>query len=331
MKKNYLLIFLFLLTIDIIAQNPNLGTSGAQFLEIPVGARAAGLGGAFVALTDDISSVFWNPAGAANIKSNSAHFSYMRWFDMFDFNSVAAGFNLDGIGTISASAVIFTMDKMEITTELDPNGTGRFYDAMDLALGLTFSRLLTERFAVGITAKYVSQMIWNETASGIAFDVGTQYKLDWQNLTIAMSMKNFGSDLTFDGEDLNVIYDKSNNLPKNRLAPARLVTDEYPLPLSFQVGISLDLISTDMFAMQAEIDAIHPNDNRERLHLGTELSFFDRIYLRGGYRYNYDDEDIVFGAGAAVPFKDTRIKFDYSYSVYDFLPDVHRISVGIDF
>ena len=331
MKKNYLIILLFLLTCNIVAQNPNLGTSGAQFLEIPVGARATALGGAFVALTDEISSVFWNPAGAANIKSNAAHFSYTRWFDMFDFNALAVGLNLDGIGTLSVSAIMFSMDKTEITTELEPNGTGRYYDAKDLALGISFSRFLTDRFSVGITGKYISQMIWNETANGFAFDVGTQYRLDWQNLKIAMSMKNFGSDLRYDGEDLNVVYDKSSNLPKNRLTPARLVTDEYPLPLSFQVGISLDVITTEIFKMRTEIDAIHPNDNRERLHWGTEVSFYDRIYLRGGYRFNYDDEDFTFGAGAAVPFKETRIKFDYAFSVYDFLPDVHRISVGLDF
>lgn len=331
MKKNYLIIFIFLLTVQVIAQNPNLGTSGAQFLEIPVGARAASLGGAFVGITDDVSSVFWNPAGAANIKSTSANFSYMRWFEMFDFNSVAVGFNVQDIGTFSVSAIIFTMDKTEITTELEPNGTGRFYDAKDLALGITYSKFLTDRFAFGITAKYISQIIWNETASGLAFDVGTQYRLDWQNLTISMSMRNFGADLKFDGEDLNVVYDKSSNLPKNRLTPARLVTDEYPLPLVFQVGVNIDFVTTDIFSMRAEIDAVHPNDNRERINVGTELSFFDRVFLRGGYRFNYDDEDLVFGAGAAVPFKDTIVKFDYSYGLNNVLPDVHRISLGIDF
>ncbi|MBI9060211.1 MAG: PorV/PorQ family protein [Labilibaculum sp.] len=331
MKKNYLIIFVFLLTVKVIAQNPNLGTSGAQFLEIPVSARAAGLGGAYVGLANDVSSVFWNPAGAANIKSASANFSYMRWFEMFDFNSVAVGFNVKDIGTFSVSAIIFTMDKTEITTELEPNGTGRFYDAMDLALGITYSRFLTDRFAFGITAKYISQMIWNETASGLAFDVGTQYRLDWQNLTISMSMRNFGADLQYDGEDLNIIYDKSSNLPKNRLTPARLVTDEYPLPLVFQVGINIDVVTTDIFSMRAEIDAVHPNDNRERINVGSELSFFDRIFIRGGYRFNYDDEDLVFGAGVSVPFKDTIVKFDYSYGLNNVLPDVHRISLGVDF
>ncbi|MBU0474744.1 MAG: PorV/PorQ family protein [Bacteroidetes bacterium] len=331
MTKNYFIIFVFLLTVQVIAQNPNLGTSGAQFLEIPVGARGAALGGAYIGLADDITAVFWNPAGVANIASNAAHFSYMRWFDMFDYNAVAVGFNVKDIGAFSVSAVVFSMDKTEITTELEPNGTGRYFDAMDLAIGITYSKFLTDKFAFGITAKYISQMIWNESAEGFAFDVGTQYRLDWQNITISMSMRNFGSDLQYLGEDLNVIYDKSTTLPKNRLTPASLETDSYPLPLVFQVGINLDLITSDVFSVRAEIDAVHPNDNRERLNIGSEISFFDRLYLRGGYRYNYDDEDLVFGAGASVPFKDTKVKFDYSYGLNNILPNVHRISVGVDF
>ncbi len=330
MKKIILLIS-FISSAIIFAQNPNLGASGAQFLEIPADARSSALGGAYVGLVNDVSAVFWNPAGTAKIKSNSVKFSYMRWFDLFDYNSIAAGFNFDGIGVFSVSAIIFSMDKMEITTENNPNGSGRFFDSQDLAIGLSYSRFLTDKFSFGITAKYVQQRIWNESSSGLAFDIGTQYKLDWQNLTIAMSMKNFGADLQFDGEDLNVTYDKEQNIPKNRLTPARLLTEEYPLPLSFQVGFALDIIQTDFFSMITEIDAVHPNDNKERINIGTELAFYNRIFLRSGYRYNYDDEGLTLGVGANLPFSQSRVAFDYSYSVYDLLPNVHRITVGLDF
>ena len=331
MKKYFVLILLAAAISQVKAQNPNLGTSGAQFLEIPVGAKAAALGGAFVGLSDDASSVFWNPSGIAKIKSNAVQFSYMRWFEMFDFNAVSAAFNFEDIGVIAASLIVFSMDRLEITTESEPNGTGRFFDAQDLALGLTYSRYLTDKFIVGLTVKYVNQTIWNETAEGIAFDIGTQYSLDFQNFTIAMSMKNFGPDLQFDGEDLNVIYDKSSNLPQNRLTPARLAADAYPLPLSFQVGIGIDVYQADFMKIRAGLDAVHPNDNHERINFGTEFAFFDRLFLRGGYKFNYDDEDYTFGAGANLPFSGMKISFDYAYSVYDILPSVHRISLGIDF
>lgn len=326
--------FLFVLTLVntiILAQNPNLGTSGANFLQIPVGAKAAGMGSAVAGNIQDASSVFWNPAGLVKVNSAQAHFSYMNWFKLFDFSAASVAYNVDGYGVFALSMITFGTDGIEVTTEEKPNGTGRFYDAQDLALGLTFAKYLTDKFSFGITVKYVSQKIWNESAGGFAFDVGTQYQLDFQNLTIAMCMSNFGSDLRFDGPDLDIQYLKNDNYPLSRLTPARLQTDDYPLPLNFQVGIGFDIFQSDFVKVRGGIDAVHPNDNSERINFGTEFSFFDRLYLRGGYKYNYSDEDFTFGAGASVPFASTLIRFDYAYSVYDILPSVHRVSLDINF
>lgn len=193
---------------------------------------------------------------------------------MFDVNAASAVHNFGDYGIVAASILSFGMDKMEITSENSPNGTGLFFDAQDIAVGLTYARSLTDRFGVGITVKYVNQRIWNESADAIAFDIGTQYRLDFNNLTIAMSMRNFGSNLKLDGSDLNVTYDKSSTLPINRLTPATLVTDDYPLPLSFQVGIGMDIYNSDFVKIKAAIDAVHPNDNNERLLFGTEFNFF---------------------------------------------------------
>ncbi|MBZ0201127.1 MAG: PorV/PorQ family protein [Ignavibacteriaceae bacterium] len=329
MKKVFLIIIF--LSSFLSAQNPNLGTSGAQFLQIPVGARAAALGGAMVGLTDDASSVFWNPAGITNVKSFDADFSYMNWFNLFDFNAAAIAYNVPDVGVFAAQMIVFTTDKMEVTTEEQPNGTGRFFDAGDIALGLTYSRMLTDKFSAGITVKYVYQRIWNETADGVAFDLGTQYKLDFRNLTIAMSMSNFGSNLKYDGADLNIVHLKNENYPFSRLTPARLQTEEFSLPLNFQVGICFDIFSLQFVKMRGAVDAVHPNDNNERLHFGTEFSFFDRFFLRGGYRYNYDDENFTAGAGANIPFGGSLIRFDYAFAFYDILPSVHRVSVGLSF
>jgi hypothetical protein len=332
MMKKLNIILLIILSCSIVyAQNPNLGSSGAQFLEIPVGAKPAALAGAYMGLSDDAVSTFWNPAGLSGVKSNEAHFSYMRWFEQFDFNAFSAAFNLEGIGVVGVQAILFTMDDLEITTEQEPNGTGRFFGAQDIAIGVSYARYFTDRFAFGITAKYIEQSIWNESSSGLAFDLGTKYTLDFQNLTIAMSMRNFGADLKFDGDDLIVVHDLSDDLPQNRLTNARLETSGYQLPLSFQVGVGIDLFTSDYISVRSGIDAVHPNDNQERVHFGTEVSIYNRIFLRGGYKYNYDDEDFTFGAGVDIPLQDASFKFDYAYSVYDILPSIHRISLGIKF
>ncbi|GIK20638.1 MAG: hypothetical protein D8M51_02375 [Ignavibacteriae bacterium] len=330
--KKLLILVLFVISFgEIYAQNPNLGTAGAQFLQIPVSARSEAMGGAVVGLADDASAVFWNPAGIVKINNVQAHFSYMNWFDLFDFNAASIVYNAGDLGTFGASVVIFTTDEMEITTEEKPNGTGRFFDAGDLAIGISYARYLTDRFNAGITIKYIRQQIWNESASGIAFDIGTQYRLDFQNLTIAMCMTNFGADMQFDGPDLDFTYRKDSDYPLSRLVPSRLSTDEFPLPLNFQVGIGFDVFEYDFVKMRGAIDVTHPNDNAERAHFGTEFSFYDRFYVRAGYKYNYDDQDFSFGAGANVPLGSSAVYFDYAYSVYDILPSVHRISLNLSF
>jgi hypothetical protein len=331
--KNLIMIILILLFFGqtgLQAQNPNLGTSGAQFLKIPISARAAAMGGAYVGLCQDATAVFWNPAGLANVKSNAAHFSHTRWFDTFDVNAAAYAYNAGSFGTIAASVLVFGVEQMEVTTEFAPNGTGRFFDAQDLALGLSYGHNLTDRFRVGLTARYIQQRIWNETAAGVSFDVGTQYQLAFKNLTIAMSMTNFGPDMKFDGPDLNVIYDDNPNFP-NRLIPTRLQTEAYPLPLNFEFGVAMDLVRSQFFRTTVAIDAVHPNDNQERIHLGTEIAFYDRLFFRGGYKFNHDDEQFNLGGGVTAFFAGVLVGFDYAYSIYNILPDVHRLSFGINF
>lgn len=329
MKK--IIFLMIILNSFLFSQNPNLGTSGAQFLQIPIGAKNTALGSAVVSLTDDASAIFSNPAGIASVQSSSAHFTFFNWLKFFDVNAASFVQNFGAIGNLGLSLLVLNMERMEITTELEPEGTGRYFDAQDLAIGLTYARYLTDRFRFGLTAKYIYQRIWNETANGIAFDIGTQYTLDFNNLTIAMSMTNFGPDLNMSGPDLNVVHDVNRNFPLNRLTPARLQTDNYPLPLHFQVGIGMDLIKNEFFKSRIGIDASHPNDNKERIHLGTEFMFFDRLALRAGYKHNYDDEDFTFGGGINTFLSGIKVSFDYSFSNYDILPSVHRVSLGIEF
>jgi len=331
MKKIALLILLIITCNNLRAQYSNLGTSGAQFLQIPVGAKAEALAGAVTGLIDDASSVFWNPAGIAKVRNFDAFFSYMDWFGLFNHSAASLVYNANDFGSIAVSIISLNSRSVEITTELEPDGTGRYYDAGDLAIGITYAKYLTDRLGVGITTKYIYQRIWNETAGGFAFDIGTQYRLDFQNLTIAMSMTNFGSDLNFDGPDLHINIDRSELIPYTRIAPGKYQTQNYPLPLHFQVGIGFDIYETDFVRIRGAIDATHPNDNSERVLFGIEFSFFDRFYMRSGYKYNFDDQKFTFGAGTNLPISEVAVHFDYAYSVYDILPSVHRISMNIRF
>lgn len=316
---------------QLFAQNPNVGTAGAQFLQIPVGARETAMGGAVIANVRDASAMFWNPAGITHVGSNSLFFAYTSWWATISISSAAYALSIPEIGTIGLFGTVLTMEPMEVTTELEPEGNGQTFDARDLMLGVGFARKLTEDFSVGLSVKYVRQDIWNEASSGIAFDVGTQFRLGWKDLTLAMSMTNFGGDMRYEGEDLRVKVDQSSAISNNRLSPADLATDDYPLPLHFQVGLSLTVVEIENVSWLVAVDVTHPNDNNERVNLGTEITLVEYVQLRAGYRIAYDIESATFGAGLRVPLGSARVRFDYAYALYDLLPDIHRIAVGLDF
>jgi len=223
------------------------------------------------------------------------------------------------------------MDPMEITTELEPNGTGRFFEAQDLMVGLSYARSLTDKFRAGVTEKYVRQSIWNETASAFAIDIGTQYELWFSNFVIGMSLTNFGTDMRLEGRDLSYKLDTDPDLPKNRLTPALLETEYYTLPLHFQVGVSMDLFRTEAFILKAALDVTHPNDNDERINIGTEALVLNILALRAGYRMNYDDENFTAGVGLIVPFGESSARLDYGFANYQLLPAVHRFSISLEF
>jgi hypothetical protein len=322
---------LIALAYEAAGQNPNIGTAGAKFLRIPVGARPAAMGGAVVACIDDPSAAFWNPAGIVGVRSTGLMLSHTPWWATTKLSSAALVTSFQDIGSFGVSFTMLSMDKMDVTTELQPEGTGQTFDAGDMMIGLSYARRLTEDFSVGITAKFVNQRIWNESANGWAIDIGTQYRIGFRDLTLAMSMMNFGPDMSYDGRDLEVKYDANMNIPENRLTPARLAPEEYPLPLSFQIGLSMTAFSTEGLSLLLAADVVHPNDNVERVHVGGEFTFLENFRLRGGYRFGYDLESATFGAGVSLPLGGWKLTFDYAYALYDILPSVNRFTLDLTF
>jgi hypothetical protein len=288
------------------------------------------MGGAVTGFSNGALSIFWNPAGITGTTGESLHFSQIPWMEFFDVTAFAFTLNAGNWGTFGLHAIALGMESMEITTEFSPGGTGQFFDAQDLAVGVTYARQLTDRFSTGLTGKLIRQRIWNETASGFAFDVGTRYQLDFRNLTLAMSMNNFGPDLKYTGPDLLVTYDENNVFP-NRLVQANQQTEAYPLPLTFQFGIVADLFRSPFLLARVGIDAIHPNDNAERVHLGVEAAFAQRLYLRGGTKFNHDDETHSFGAGVKTRIGSATLALDMAYVLHERLPNVQVMSMGLNF
>ncbi len=304
-----------------VAQD-KVGTTAAPFLGIGVGARAVGMGNAYVALAEDPVALYWNPAGVVQMRTSGVEFSNSTWFVDSRFQHVAAVLNTGNIGHLGISIMALNYGEIEVTTIDNPEGTGEQFSPLDLAVGLSYARALTDRFSAGLTVKYIQQSVWNESATGMALDMGVFYRSDVKNLRIGMSMSNFGTDLRLEGKDLRVAYDVAPNQEGNNpRLPANLEVDKWPLPLVFRVGVAADVINSNAQRLTLEADALHPNDNSESANLGAEYAFRELFFIRGGLRHAFasitDDSGWAAGAGIRVGLGNAvGFRLDYVYQQF---------------
>ena len=333
MKK--VLIILLLSVVYIFGQT-KVGSTAAPFLNIAVSPRAISMGGAFIATANDVSSLYWNPAGASRSDINEAMFSHSRWFADINYNWAGAMVKLGGAGTLGLSLTYLDYGDIEVTTLAEQDGTGEFFSASDMSLGLTYAYNLTDRFSLGGTVKYIQQKIWNSSASAIAIDLGVLFHSDIYGLRIGATITNFGTGMQMDGKDLLVQHDIDPNIyGNNDQILANLQTDEFPLPLTFRIGLAMDVLDTDDHRFTLAADALHPNDNSESVNVGAEYMFNNLIAFRVGYKSLFLDnseEGLTAGIGLNYNFAtDFGVRIDYAYQDFGVLDYTQHFSLGIKF
>ena len=261
----------------------NVGTSAANFLKIQVGARGAAMGGAFSAIVDDASSLYWNPAGMAAMTSNEVTFSQNYWLLDLRQDFVAGAFRVGDYNRIGVSVSYLSMGDMKQTSPSQPRGTGLEFSAYDVAIGLGFARQLTDRIAAGLQAKMIRQTIAETSAQGLGFDLGLQYRSSWNNLRIGATITNFGTNMSMNGDDLRVNLDPYLNTGNNPDdVPVELATEAWQLPMQFQFGVAITPVQNETFSFTPVLDVRKPRDLNQQLRLGAELGVFDALFLRGG-------------------------------------------------
>ncbi|MCU7495542.1 MAG: UPF0164 family protein [Ignavibacteria bacterium] len=310
------------------------GTTVGQFLKIGVGSRAAAMGGAFSASSDDISSTYWNPAGLARISSNEASFNHVKWFADINLENAAFATNIQGFGTVGAFVSVLTTSEMMVTTIDMPEGTGEFFKYNNLAVGLSYARNLTDNFSIGFNAKYIGENIWHMKAQGFAVDLGTLYRIPIMNeFRIAASISNFGTKMKLDGRDaLNI---KPVGSGDANLINTDVEMEEFDLPLLFRFGVASDIIKSESSRLTVALDAIHPNDHTEYVNTGLEFAWNETFYLRGGYNSLFEkdtEKGLTFGFGLNYRMFDfANVVVDYAYEDMHRLNSVQYISLGLKF
>jgi hypothetical protein len=315
------------------------GTVAAPFLEIPVGAASIGMGTATVSCVSDPASLYWNPAGCARSDQNMLSATHMNWIAETRFDFVGFTLPLTGFGTLGFSFTALSMDDMKVTTVEKPDGTGEYFSASDIAAGVSFARQLSDRFAVGFTVKYIQQTIWHESANAFALDFGTTFRTDLLGgLVIGASLSNFGSSMTLEGRDLReFISVDATKLGSNDQIASTIEMDSWDLPLQFRIGISFDPVKSGDNRWTVAVDATHPSDNYEWVNIGTEYSYRESLFIRGGYHSLFLDEaegGLSLGVGVAsnlVFSSSTVVKLDYGYRDMGRIGGVNAITLGVVF
>jgi hypothetical protein len=315
-----------------------VGTTAAVFLEIPAGAHAVGMGGAFVSQANDASALYWNVGGISTIEKYDLNITNMTWIGDTKYNFIGLVLPLGEFGTLGLSFTSLSMDDMAVTTVEKPEGTGEFFSAGDISFGVSYARNLTDRFSIGFTLKYIQESIWHMTAEGFGIDAGVLFKTDiLGRLIIGASISNFGTSMQLDGRDTRyfIRVDEGKQGSNDRI-PTNIEMDSWELPLIFRIGVSDNIVQNDIYRFTASLDAIHPNNDYESLNIGGEFAFMEFLMIRGGYNslFLQDGEgglSLGIGVNSKMLFSDALIQFDYAFRDFGRLQNVNMFSIEFKF
>ena len=328
-RATLLLILLFFVSATALLGQSKVGTAGFQFLKISPSARAAGMAGAFSAIANDASALYYNPAGIALTEKYELLTNGIQY---------PAGIKLGYAGVIVpisplvgnigfSFTSLFLDDAMQVQEPMlggeHGNWTGEYFLCYQYAGQVSYAKSLTDRFSVGFNLRYVKSTLDdrdNTTSQAIGADIGTLYDTKFRTVKLAIVIANFGPDASY--KSLDATDPAVKDYPH----------ESFPLPMNFRVGISAVPFNAGGSKIVADIEAEHPNDNYERANIGMEYSFNNILFLRGGYKIGAKiAERWSAGGGVHIPISVAQLSVDAAYTDYSYLTNVKRLSVTLIF
>ncbi|OYU97277.1 MAG: hypothetical protein CFE21_03010 [Bacteroidetes bacterium B1(2017)] len=330
MQKRLLALLLICLSAPSFAQilptfgNSRTGGSGMQFLKIPNDARSTALGGAVVGITNDVSAMFWNPAGITKVDTGKVTFqlSHTRYYANSSSNFAGAVFKAGKLSYVGVQVQSLNYATMEETTEWQPYGTGRNVNVSNVLMGLSYAQILTDNFSFGINGKWAHEGIADVRTNNILFDLGLTYNIGLKYSKFGVSFSNFGMNVAPDGT-VSVL----------KISGQKNITNfsEITAPSVFRIGGALDPIhtSTNILTVSAQLN--HPTDNNETFATGAEYSYKNLLFGRAGYEFG-SDESYRFpstGFGMRLQRNFGTFRFDYGFSAKSRLGNLHRLTLSV--
>lgn len=338
------------------------GTSG-EFLLLGAGARGAALGDGFSALTKDVTALYYNAAGLAELPHAQAQVSTYSYIAGTHYTWVGLGVPFSG-GTraIGFSLGSFGFSDQPVYTLQDPDGTGETYSVSETFMGATYAQNFSDRFSAGFTAKLISDKLGSTNASAFAVDFGTNFHamIGERPIRAAFTIQNLGTSLTHTGSGLDAGVTRAPplgtvDIPQEPQA-ASLKSSPWGLPVMFQVGVAFDAFASGMSRVTLLGQFTQPVNTKPGGGLGLEYQASNigssgfSLALRGSYtmqpdntldigngagfttKYsssNFTSDGLGAGGGVAYGHGDFLLGFDYAYKNYGPLGATNYLSFSV--
>jgi len=330
----FLSIIMMILFIDNSFAQTKLAQTGLKFLSVSADARASALGDAITSIEGNSSSMFYNTAGMAR-QTNliDATFNMTQWIADINYMHASAAFapyeGQYGVFGLSVASVDYGTFYRTVRSSGEESfinlGT---YSPKAMSIGVGYAKALSDKFAVGGNIRYVYQDLGSGHAVGLtetagvyqeksfeinvlAFDFGILYHTGFKSLNFGMSLRNFSQEIEY-------------------------VEESFQLPLTFKIGLSMNMLDLlevpkEEHAFLLTIDAEHPRDYKEQLHIGGEYTFYDLLSLRLGYVTPTDEQGINAGVGVHHEVVGFTLGVDYAYLDFGVFDNVQRFSINISY
>ncbi|MDD5688219.1 MAG: PorV/PorQ family protein [Elusimicrobia bacterium] len=286
-----------------------VGSSAMQFLKVGVGAKQEGMGGAQVAVAEDVNSVYWNPAGLGSVSATEFSFMHLSYFEGISYEYLAFGHPVSESSTIGLQVMYLNYGSIDKTLEdsagaYDAVGSVGSYSPKDIGGAISYGKQVDDTINVGGSLKIASQKIDTDNTSGFGLDLGVEYVPVKGGIQLGLAVQNLGGKVGSDSMPGNI----KAGLGKKFSA----FEGENNLTLAVDVNYGLDTAIT-------------------KENIGMELMLAEMIGIRAGYKLGYDEETYTLGGGFRIAGESSTFNLDYAFVPTKDLGDTHRISLGIRF
>lgn len=308
-KKKLFGLVLFCVLCGHFASSAFSEETGAAFLKIGFGARAIAMGGGYVAIADDLNAIYWNPGGLAQLKQKEFTAMHTEWLESLKHEFVGYAFPTK-VGTLAFGLGYLGMDKIEKRGD-SGELLEETFTAYDSVGTFSYSRVINPKTSAGINLKIIHQRIENETANGLAIDLGTLYRFSPLPLTAGFTLQNLGPKMKF-------------------------IREGYNLPLTISAGLAYRVFANALTLGMGITHRVF--EQKTDFGFGSEYWVGNIFALRGKYNLlssnnqltaNRSTEIPRFGAG--LGFRLLAYQFDYAFTPYSELGETHRISFTAKF